>query len=348
MSGERRRILTGDRPTGPLHLGHYVGTLANRVALQRTHECFFVVADLHTLTTRPDRHQIAAINANARAMVLDYLSIGIDADSSVIYLQSSVPEVCELSVILGDLVTVPRLSRLPSLKDMARDAGLEVFPFGLLGYPVLQAADILLARSHVVPVGRDNAAHVEVTREIARAFNAAYGEVFPIPEAVVGDIPTLVGTDGGPKMSKSLGNAIYLSDDAGTVRRKVMGMYTDPARKTATTPGRVEGNPVFVYHDAFNPDADEVRDLKERYTAGRVGDVEVKRALVAALERFLGPLRVRRAALERETDLVERVLHHGAERMRAEARETMARVRRAMGLDTLWSEVERVVAGASR
>ena len=249
---DRKRILTGDRPTGKLHLGHYVGSLRNRVRLQDEYECFFIIADLHTLTTKPEKENIEALADNVRSAALDYLACGIDPAKSVIYLQSAVPEVCELAVLFDNLITVPRLSRVPSLKEMAQGAGIEEMPFGLLGYPVLQAGDILMPRAHLVPVGKDNVAHVEVTREIARRFNFLYGETFPVPEALVSEVGSLVGTDGNAKMSKSLGNAIYLSDDAKTVAKKVMGMYTDPKRVSADIPGTVEGNPVFDYHDAFN------------------------------------------------------------------------------------------------
>jgi tryptophanyl-tRNA synthetase len=205
-------------------------------------------------------------------------------------------------------------------------------PFGLLGYPVLQAADILLPRAHLVPVGKDNESHVEVTREIARRFNRLYGRVFPVPKVLIGDVPTLVGTDGQAKMSKSLDNAIYLSDDAQTVQRKVMSMFTDPNRVRADIPGRVEGNPVFIYHDAFNPDHEEVEDLKDRYRRGKVGDVEVKKKLARALNNMLDPIRERRAHYQARLALVDEVLAEGNRRMRVEAAETMALVRDAMGL----------------
>jgi len=221
---------------------------------------------------------------------------------------------------------------VPSLKDMARDADLDTMPFGLLGYPVLQAADILLPRAHLVPVGKDNEAHVEVTREIARRFNQMYGEVFPIPALMIGEVPTLVGTDGQAKMSKSLDNAIYLADDAEMVDRKVASMYTDPARVRADIPGRVDGNPVFIYHDAFNPDVDEVNDLKERYRQGKVGDVEVKRKLARAINTFLDPFREQRARYEATPGLVDDLLAQGTRRARAIAHETMEMVHDAMGL----------------
>ncbi|MBN1137380.1 MAG: tryptophan--tRNA ligase [Anaerolineae bacterium] len=329
---ERKRLLTGDRPTGKLHLGHYVGSLKNRVQLQDEYECYFIIADLHMLTTRPEKDRIDQAAQNIRGMVLDYLAVGIDPERSTVFLQSAVPETYELNLLLEMLVTVPRLERLPSLKEMARDADLDTMPFGLLGYPVLQAADILLPRAHLVPVGKDNEAHVELSREIARRFNQMYGEVFPIPDPMIGDVPTLVGTDGQAKMSKSLDNAIYLADDAETVRRKVSGMYTDPARIRADIPGRVEGNPVFIYHDAFNPDVDEVTDLKERYLQGKVGDVEVKRKLARAINSFLDPYREQRARYEARPGLVEDLLAQGTRRARAIAQETMEMVHDAMGL----------------
>jgi len=332
VNEKRPRILTGDRPTGRMHLGHYVGSLVNRVKLQETYECFFIVADLHTLTTRPDKESIDQIGDNVKEMVLDYLAVGIDPEESVIFLQSAVRETFELNLIFEMLVSVPRLERLPSLKDMASAAHLESFPFGLLGYPVLQAADILLPRANLVPVGKDNEAHVEITREIARRFNHLYGEVFPVPDVLVGDVPTLVGTDGQAKMSKSLDNAIFLSDDEATVRQKVMAMFTDPNRVRADIPGRVEGNPVFIYHDAFNTNTVEVEDLKARYRQGKVGDVEVKQKLIAALETFLGPIRQRRADFAAKPDLVEDIIVDGTRRMRQEADETMRQVHEAMGL----------------
>lgn len=332
-STKKGRILTGDRPTGRLHLGHYVGSLRNRVALQDQYECFFIIADLHVLTTRPDRASIAEIPANIREMVLDYLAVGIDPERSYIFLQSTIPEVTELNLIFEMLVTLPRLQRLPTIKEMAEAAGIrEALPFGLLGYPVLQAADILLPRANLVPVGRDNLPHVEITREIARRFNALYGEVFPIPEPMIGGEDTLPGTDGQAKMSKSLNNAIFLSDDAETVHRRVMQMFTDPKRVRADIPGTVEGNPVFTYHDHFNPDRDEVENLKSRYRQGRVGDVEVKKKLARALNAFLDPIRERRRELAAQPELVREILLAGSTRMRNEAQETMRRVRDAMGL----------------
>jgi len=214
-------------------------------------------------------------------------------------------------------------------------------PFGLLGYPVLQAADILMPRSHLVPVGKDNVAHVEVTREIARRFNFLYGETFPVPDVLVSEFGSLVGTDGNAKMSKSLGNAIYLSDDEKTVTKRVMSMYTDPKRISADIPGTVEGNPVFDYHDAFNPNKAEVEDLKARYRAGKVGDVEVKEKLARALNAFLDPIRERRAKYESQSGLADEVVYDGTMRMREEGRATLSLALKAMGLSSVWNRISR-------
>lgn len=328
----RRRILTGDRPTGKLHLGHYVGTLANRVRLQDQYECYFLVADLHMLTTRVEPEQLRETGGNIREIVLDNLSAGIDPDKSTYFLQSLVPSISEIQLIFSMLVTVPRMQRVPTLKEVMQDLHVEQPSMGLLSYPVLQAADILCVRAHLVPVGKDQASHLEVTREIARRFNSLYGETLPEPDTLIGDVPTLVGTDGQAKMSKSLDNAIYLSDDAKTVEAKVRAMYTDPNRIRADIPGKVEGNPVFIYHDAFNPDVDEVNDLKERYAAGKVGDVEVKKKLAAAINAFLEPMRQRRAELTRTPRMVEEILVAGSEKARREADLTLAMMKEAMGL----------------
>lgn len=323
------RLLTGDRPTGRLHLGHYVGTLRNRVALQDDYDCFFLLADLHLLTTRLER--LDEIRANAREIVLDYLSVGIDPARSTIVLQSLIPQTAELQLIFSMLVTVPRLQRVPTLKEVMKDLHIQQPSLGLLAYPVLQAADILIVRGEIVPVGKDQASHLEVTREIARRFNEQFAPVFPEPKTLIGDVGTLPGVDGKAKMSKSLDNAIYLSDDPEDVRRKVMGMYTDPTRIHPTDPGHVEGNPVFVYHDAFNPDAAEVAELKDRYRQGTVGDVEVKRRLAAALEAFLGPVRERRARYTIAD--VDDIIVTGSTKARAIAQETIEAVRAAMKMD---------------
>ena len=335
----QKRILTGDRPTGKLHLGHYVGTLANRVRLQHEYDSIFIIADLHMLTTKNAPEQIAEIDKNTRQLVLDAISAGIEPDKVTFYLQSAIAEMHEIYTLLQNMVSVARLERLPSLKDMARDANIEM-PFGLLGYPVLQAADILHVKADLVPVGKDNIAHIEITREIARRFNYLYGDVFPIPDGMVGEVPTLVGTDGKAKMSKSLGNAIFLSDSAKDVRKKVKGMFTDPNRIRADIPGTVEGNPVFIYHDAFNPDKAEVEDFKTRYRAGTVGDVEVKERLADVINAFLEPMRERREHYD-TSGAIEDIIVEGTEKIREETRQTLIEMKKAMGLTGVWNRIRR-------
>lgn len=340
------RLLTGDRPTGWLHLGHWVGTLRNRVRLQHEYASFFIVADLHMLTTRSTREEIDLVDQRARELVLDALAAGIEPDRVTFYLQSAVPEIHELAGLLQSLVTVNRLERIPALKEMARDANVEM-SLALLGYPVLQSADILSVRAEAVPVGKDNEAFVEVTREIARRFNARYGEVFPLPEIVRAETPLLVGTDGKAKMSKSLGNTISLSDSPAEVRRRVMGMYTDPNRVRADVPGTVEGNPVFTYLDSFDPDAAAVAAYKDRYRQGTVGDVEVKEHLATVLNELLDPMRERRERFA-PPGLVEALLVEGTARVREETRRTVIEVRKAMGLTGAWNRLRRRAERAQR
>ena len=337
---EKKRILTGDRTTGKLHLGHYIGSHRHRLAFQDEYECFFLLADLHMLTTKPDKESIVQSAENARMIVMDHLAIGIDPQKVTFCLQSAIHETYELQLLISSLVTVERLQQLPTLKDMANAVGFEQMPYNLLGYPVLQSADIMLPRAHLVPVGKDNESHVEITRQIARRFNNAYGEVFPLPDAyVVGGV--LPGTDGNVKMGKSLNNAIFLSDDATTVRKRVTSMYTDPNRTSADVPGTVEGNPVFAYHDFFNPNKEEVEDLKARYRTGKVGDVEVKEKLTIALNNFLEPTRERRAFYESQTGFVDELIYEGTLRAREEAKATLIETKKAMGLTGVWNKISR-------
>lgn len=341
---KKKRLLTGDRPTGLMHLGHYVGSIKNRVAMQDAYECYFILADFHLLTTKPSKDDIIAARENIKQMVIDYLSCGIDPSKSTIYLQSAVPFVCELNLFFEMMISLNRLTGLPSLKEMARNAHIdpESIPFGLIGYPVLQSADILMPRAEVVPVGKDNEAHIECTRDIARRFNQYYGEVFPLPEAIIGDVPSLIGTDGKAKMSKSLNNAIFLSDDKKTVEKKVKGMFTDPNRLRADIPGTVEGNPVFIYHDAFNTNKAEVDDLKDRYRKGTVSDVEVKDKLSIALNEFLDPIREKRARIVQEKGLVEEVIYEGTLKMQEVADETKDQVLSQMGIGGTWNKISRI------
>lgn len=332
QNNQKPRILTGDRPTGPLHLGHYVGTLKNRVKLQDEYDCFFIMADLHTLTTAFTKEKTQSIKDRVRGLVLDYLSVGIDPNKCVIYQQSKVPQVTYLSTLFTNLITVSRAQRVPTLKDVMHDLHIEQPSLGLLNYPVLQAADILMVKANLVPVGRDQESHVEVTREIARDFNKIYGEIFPIPKALIGDGGTLVGTDGQAKMSKSIGNCIYLSDNTETVNKKVKGMYTDPTRLKPTDPGHVEGNPVFIYHDAFNDNKAEVEDLKARYLKGQVGDVEVKEKLALAINKFLDPIRAKRAEYEGKFDIIDSIIEEGSKKAALEAQKTLDEVLSVMGI----------------
>lgn len=341
---EKKRILTGDRPTGKLHLGHYVGSIKNRVELQDQYECYLIIADLHMLTTKPAKEDILSARENIHEMVLDYLACGIDPSKTTIYLQSATPAVYQMNLIFEMMISINRLTGLPSLKEMARNAHLEPdsIPFGLIGYPVLQSADILMPRAHLVPVGKDNEAHVELCRDIARKFNMLYGEVFPLPEVQPGHFPTLLGTDGKGKMSKSAGNCIFLSDDAKTVEKKVRGMYTDPARIHADIAGTVEGNPVFQYHDVFNPNKEEVEDLKTRYREGKVGDVEVKEKLTFALNRYLDPIRERRQQFASQKGLVEKTIYEGTQKMIAVSNQTVKEMLSAMGISGTWNKISRI------
>ena len=341
---EKKRILTGDRPTGKLHLGHWVGSLKNRVALQDAYECYFILADLHTLTTKPRKEDILEMRGHITEVVLDWLSCGIDPVKSTIYLQSAVPEVYEMNLIFEMFVSVNRLSGLPSLKEMARNAHIpeESMPFGLLGYPVLQTADILLPKAHLVPVGKDNEAHIELSRDIARRFNLYYGDVFPLPEVLLSETPTLIGTDGKGKMSKSAGNVIFLSDDAKAVEKRVRGMFTDTNRVHAHVAGTVEGNPLFLFHDTFNPNPDEVEDFKKRYREGAIGDLEIKMRLIEEINHFLEPIRERRKMFEKDKGYIEKIIYEGTLKMRAIAAETVKEMRAAMGLVGSWNKISRI------
>jgi len=328
----RKRILTGDRPTGRLHLGHYVGSLKNRVRLQGDYETFILIADAQALTDHFEHPDI--LLQNIREVVRDYLSVGIEPEKSTILVQSMVPEIAELAVIYLNLVTVARLQRNPTVKDEMKQKGFEKnLPAGFLVYPVHQAADITAFQADLVPVGKDQLPMIEQTNEIVRRFNTLYKKVLTEPEGLVGQVSRLPGTDGQAKMSKSIGNTIYLSDDAKAVEKKVMKMYTDPTRLRATDPGHVEGNPVFTYHDAFNPDREEVAELKERYKKGKVGDVEVKRKLVTALNHFLSPIRERRLAYAGDEKKIDEILIEGTRRARKVAQVTMGQVRNAMQID---------------
>lgn len=327
-----KRILTGDRPTyDSFHLGNYVGSLKNRVKLQDEYETYVLIADLHALTTHYDK--TADLEKNIRGLMLGYLSVGLDPNKVTFILQSQELEKMELAYILATLTQRAVLERQPALKEKL-DQG-EQDTLGLYQYPVLMAADILLPKAHLVPVGKDQKAHVEFARDIAIKFNNLYGEVFPLPEPLIGEGGTLPGTDGQSKMGKSLGNAIFLIDSPEEVEKKVMSMYTDPNRIHTTDPGKVEGNPVFIYLDVFGTENDklQITNYKEQYTKGQVGDIEVKKFLVSVLNNFLDSIRENRARYERDPEFVERVLKEGTVKARLEAQKTLAEVKKAMKLD---------------
>ncbi len=329
MTG-RKRVVSGMRPTGRLHLGHLVGALHNWERLEREYEAFYFVADWHALTS--DYASTGAIVDNAIDNVADWIGAGLDPERSTMFVQSLVPEHAELYLLLQMVTPIPWLERVPTYKEqMEQLAERDLSSIGFLGYPLLQTADVIIYDANVVPVGEDQVPHLELAREVVRRFHNFYGEVFVEPQALLTPTPRLPGLD-NRKMSKSYGNTIDLSDPADVVVKKVRQMYTDPKRVRADIPGTVEGNPVFVYHDAFNPNRDEVEDLKSRYRTGKVGDVEVKTKLAAAINAMLDPIRERRTAALARPGYLREVLVEGSRRARTVAQETMARVRDAMKL----------------
>ena len=350
---EKKRLLTGDTPTGKLHLGHFVGSLENRLALQDEFDCYFIIANKHAFTTRADRP--AEIRESVMEIATDYLAAGIDPNRSTIFIQSEVPAIDELTFFFSMLVPFNRVMRNPTLKDEIRDKELgDNYPFGFPLYAVGQCADILAFRPELVPVGEDQLPHLELSREIARRFDQMYcgvdphtrdedyakkGGLFPIFQPKLGRVHRLVGT-GGPgasgellKMSKSLNNAIFLADDAETVRKKVMGMYTDPKRLRATDPGTVENNPLWIFHETFNPDKAWIAEQQEAYRAGKVGDVVIKKQLVEVLNTLIEPIRTRRREFENRPADVLDVLRQGTRRANVLAEQTLAMAKAAMKQD---------------
>lgn len=328
-----KRVLTGDTPTGKLHLGHFVGTLENRVKLQDEYEVFIILADTHALTTLSSTP--AQIKDYTREVLLDNLSVGLDPKKVTFFKESEIPEIYELAAIFSMYVSHNRALRNPTIKDEISSKGLgDQFSLGFINYPIYQAADILCVKGELVPVGRDQEAHLEQAREIARTFNKiANSEIFPEPKALIGRVGKLPGTDGNPKMGKSLNNTIFLSDNPEQVEKKVMNMYTDPKRIHPTDPGTVEGNPVFIYLDAFSSakDKEKIEDYKSKYKKGKVGDVEVKRFLVQVLNEFLDPIRKRRANYESDNRLLEQILKEGSEKTRQIASQTTFELKEKLG-----------------
>ena len=318
------------RPTGKLHLGHLLGALNNWVALQEKYDCFYFVADWHALTS--DYADTSELTANALDNAADWLAAGLDPERSTLFLQSLVPEHAELHLLLSMIIPIPWLERVPTYKEQQEQiTDKDLSTYGFLGYPLLQTADIIIYDAHYVPVGEDQVPHLELSREVVRRFHGFFKQVFVEPQPLLTHFPRLPGLD-NRKMSKSYGNAINLTDDPETVKKKVRQMYTDPKRVRADVPGTVEGNPVFVYHDAFNTDKAEVEDLKARYRAGKVGDVEVKDKLSRAMNAALEPLRERRAAVLQQPGRVREILFEGSARARKVATETMERVRDSVKL----------------
>jgi len=326
-----RVVLTGDRPTGRLHLGHYAGSLKNRLLLQENSKVFILIADLHAMTTNTDTSKIGG---NVLDLVIDQLSVGLDPKKVTFFVQSQIPEICELAIIFSMIIPKSTVERVPTLKDMLRDLKIKNPSMGLVNYPVLQAADILMAKTEVVPVGKDQASHIELAREIATRFNSLYGNVFPVPEPLIPkDTGILVGIDGNTKMSKSLGNAIFLTDTPEVIKEKVMQMYTDPGHIHVSNPGKIEDNVVFTFLDIFDKDKSEVDKLKMEYQRGGLGDVVIKKRLIDVLDNFISPIRDKREYLAKDPKAIMEILENGTKNVRKIAKETLKEVRRAMKID---------------
>ena len=358
MSQQKPRILTGDTPTGRLHLGHFVASVENRVAMQDAYDCYFIIANVHAFTSPERMEKPEEIRQSVMDIATDYLAAGIDPAKSTILVQSEVPAIAELTFFFAMLIPFNRLMRNPTLNEEIRDKGLgDKYSFGFPMYAVGQCADILAFRPELVPVGEDQLPHLELCREVARRFDILFcgvdshtedrdfvkaGGVFPVIQPKLGRVKRLVGI-GAPsaetgqllKMSKSLNNAIFLSDDPDTVKKKVMSMYTDPNRKKATDPGETnpEKNPMWAYHETFNPDKTWVAETQARYRAGQVGDVDCKRKLVEVLVAIIEPIRQRRLGYEKDPGQVLRVLKEGTARANAVAEETLSLAKKAMKQD---------------
>ncbi len=332
MDSKKMTILTGDRPTGKLHLGHYVGSLLARVELQDKHNQFVEIADVQALTDNFENPE--KVRNHVPELAIDYLSVGIDPAKTTIFIQSQIPEIAEPTIYFLNLVTLARLKRNPTVKDEMKERGYgENVPAGFLMYPINQAADILAFHADLVPVGEDQLPVLEQTNEIADAFNRIYGETFNRIKPLVSTTPRLKGIDGKAKMSKSLDNGIYLSDSPEEVEKKVMMMYTDPGHIHAGDPGKVEGNIVFEYLDAFDEKKSEVAELKARYQKGGLGDVEIKKRLARVLNDILNPIREKREHLEKDPKYIMDILEEGTKKARKVAKKTLEGVRQAMQIE---------------
>ena len=330
---KKKIILTGDRPTGKLHLGHFVGSLQNRVKLQHEYEQFIMIADIQALTDNAEDPK--KIADNILEVALDYLAVGIDPNASTILVQSAIPELAELTIYYMNLVTLARLQRNPTVKDEMEQKGFGAnVPVGFLTYPISQAADITAFKANCVPVGEDQLPVLEQTNEIVRKFNSTYGKNVLIEcEGLLSDVKRLPGTDGQAKMSKSLNNCIYLSDSDGEIRNKVMSMYTDPGHIRVEDHGKVEGNTVFAYLDAFDPNKKEVSELKEQYKKGGLGDIKLKERLVEILIDLISPIRAKREEYSKNPKAVMEIIEKGTAKARIVAAQTLHEVREAMKLE---------------
>ncbi len=329
---ENKIILTGDRPTGQLHLGHYVGSLENRVRLQADHQQFIMIADMQALTDNADNPE--KVRNNIVEVALDYLAAGLDPAQTTMFVQSAIPELAELTMFYLNLVTVARLQRNPTVKSEMQQKGYGAdVPAGFLMYPVSQAADITAFKAGIVPVGEDQLPVIEQTNEIVRKFNSIYGDVLVETKGLLSTHTRLAGLDGKAKMSKSLGNCIYLADDADTLKKKVMAMFTDPDHLRVEDPGKIEGNMVFSYLDVFDSNKDYVAELKAHYQRGGLGDVKVKRYLLEILEAKFGPIRDRRNEFAKDKAEVMNMLRIGSQKAQAVAAQTLLEVRRAIGVE---------------
>ncbi len=333
MMKKNEIVLTGDRPTGPLHLGHYVGSLLNRITLQDQYTQYVMIADIQALTDNADNPQ--KVRENVIEVMLDYLAVGIDPKKTTFFIQSMIPEIAELTVLYLNLVTVSRLQRNPTVKhEMQQKSYGESVPAGFLMYPVSQAADITFVKATLIPVGEDQLPMIEQTNEIVRSFNRMYGrEIFPEVKALTSQVGRLPGIDGKAKMGKSLGNAIFLSDDAETLKKKVMSMYTDPNHLRVDDPGQVEGNMVFEYLDVFDKNKEKVSELKQQYRHGGLGDVKLKMYLFDVLNEMLTPIRTKRAQLAENKEAVLKILLQGTKKVAKVAAQSMKEVRQVMHLD---------------
>ncbi len=332
-NADRKVVLTGDRPTGKLHLGHYIGSMQNRIKLQNQYDsCFYMIADVQALTDNAENPEM--VRKNVLEVALDNLAVGLDPKKTTFFIQSQIPEIAELTVFFLNLVTLARLRRNPTVKNEMKQKGFgENVPTGFLAYPVSQAADILFCGGNIIPVGDDQLPVIEQANEIVAKFNSVYGKTFNKIQPILSDIPRLVGIDGSAKASKSLNNAIFLDDSAEEVARKVMMMYTDPGHIHVNDPGKVKGNVVFTYLDAFDPDIKGVEKLKQKYKRGGLGDIEIKKRLITVLENLLSPIRTKRRALAKNPELVMNILREGTEKTRKIAKQTMNEVRRAIKID---------------